>query len=199
MSKNRIIIDLEATCDDKRQLPVEEMEIIEIGACLVNENFEVLDEFQTLIRPQVHPKLDPFCTQLTHITQEMVDGAPCYDQAIAAFDAWVEKCDVQEWCSWGDYDRKQFERNAALLNREKPLVLSLIHTNIKQLYGQVVGVKRAPGVNKALGYEGLSFEGTLHRGLDDAKNIARLGKVAFGLTQSAWKNRPAIQIKSPSP
>lgn len=44
-----------------------------------------LDEFNTFIQPQRHPKLTDLCTNLTSITQHDVDHAPYYPEAISAF------------------------------------------------------------------------------------------------------------------
>ncbi|MEN9576703.1 MAG: hypothetical protein RL514_4558 [Verrucomicrobiota bacterium] len=53
------------------------MEIIEIGAVAVRaEDGVPLAEFQSFVRPVRHPRLTPFCTQLTSIQQTDVDGAP---------------------------------------------------------------------------------------------------------------------------
>ena len=50
---NRYIlaVDVEATCDDGGTIPRHHMEIIEIGAVLLNENRHILDEYQSFIRP----------------------------------------------------------------------------------------------------------------------------------------------------
>ena len=63
-----LIIDLEATTDEGGW-PVTEMEVIEIGASLVNRQGRELDHFQRFVRPLRRPLLTPFCRQLTHITQ----------------------------------------------------------------------------------------------------------------------------------
>ena len=61
-----LVIDLEATCDEGNAIPREETEIIEIGAVLVNgSSLAPVAEHQTFIRPLRHPKLTPFCTELT--------------------------------------------------------------------------------------------------------------------------------------
>ncbi|VEP14293.1 Exonuclease RNase T and DNA polymerase III (fragment) [Hyella patelloides LEGE 07179] len=53
-----LIIDLEATCSDKKEISRQEMEIIEIGAVIVEaDNLKIIDEFQTFIKPIRHPIL----------------------------------------------------------------------------------------------------------------------------------------------
>ena len=38
------------------------------------ETHEVVDIFQTYVKPTIDPELTEFCTELTGITQEQVDG-----------------------------------------------------------------------------------------------------------------------------
>jgi len=49
METRFLVVDLEATCSDDGSIPPEEMEIIEIGACLVTESGVVLERFQHLV------------------------------------------------------------------------------------------------------------------------------------------------------
>lgn len=199
MSNNTFcLIDLEATCDEP-QFDRDQMEVIEIGACLVDQDLKIISEFQTYIKPVVHPQLSAFCTKLTTITQSDVDTAPGFAEAMIALDAWLEQCassfgPVAGWGSWGAYDKKQFDRNAALLNLTAPAISQRQHLNVKQVYADALGLKRhSPGLGKALRYENLNFKGTAHRGIDDAKNITQLLPVAFGRSESVWRDRQSLK------
>jgi len=83
-----LIIDLEATTDDGGW-PVTEMEVIEIGASLVNRQGRELDHFQRFVRPQRRPLLTPFCRKLTHITQANMDSAAPFGDVWALFERWL--------------------------------------------------------------------------------------------------------------
>ena len=51
------------------------VEIIEVSCCLVDaHSLATRGEFQCYVRPTEHPRLDPFCTELTGITQAQVRG-----------------------------------------------------------------------------------------------------------------------------
>ena len=69
-----LVIDLEATTEEGGW-PVEHMEIIEIGASLVDAGGHEIDHFQRFVRPLRRPMLTRFCRQLTHISQAEVDQA----------------------------------------------------------------------------------------------------------------------------
>jgi 3'-5' exoribonuclease 1 len=173
-----LVIDLEATCDDGGRIPREQTEIIEIGAVLVElDTLRVVEAFQTFVRPVIYPQLTAFCTKLTSIVQSDVDGAPGFVAAIAALSAFIAGRDVL-FGSWGDYDRAQLALEA--LRHGLALPLGVHHFNIKQAFNERIGGHKRRGVGQALSYLGLHFEGTAHRGIDDARNIARLLPYALG-------------------
>lgn len=60
------------TDDEAREVPKEEMEIIEFPAILLDatggimhSSLAQIDRFHTYVRPTIHPKLTAFCTELT--------------------------------------------------------------------------------------------------------------------------------------
>ncbi|MEM7151757.1 MAG: 3'-5' exonuclease [Myxococcota bacterium] len=175
MNRPYIVIDLEATCDRDHAIPREETEIIEIGAVLVDSTtLQPLDEFQTFVRPVQHPKLTEFCTELTTIEQGHVDGAPMLRDAIAALGRFLPG--PVTLASWGAYDRNQFRREGRRKRIRMPW--DTAHLNIKERFATHAG--RKMGVGGALQRVGLRFEGTAHRGIDDARNIVRLMPFALG-------------------
>jgi inhibitor of KinA sporulation pathway (predicted exonuclease) len=165
-----LVVDLEATCDDRGRIPREETEIIEIGAVLVDgETLVPVGELQTFVRPVVHPRLTDFCTRLTTIGQDEVDRAPLFPEAAARLAEFGEGGAL--FCSWGAYDRNQLERDASRHRIAPPLGPD--HWNLKQAFAAATGC-RPCGTAEALRRAGLPPRGTAHRGIDDARNIARL-------------------------
>lgn len=170
-----LVIDLEATCDANGRIPRPETEIIEIGAVLVDGATLVpIDELQTFVRPVRHPVLTPFCTALTSITQADVDGAPGFPEAIARVRELLRRLRAGGalFCSWGDYDRAQLARDAERHRVELPF--GRRHLNLKQRFSDVLGETKRYGMAEALRRVDLRLVGTHHRGIDDARNIARL-------------------------
>jgi inhibitor of KinA sporulation pathway (predicted exonuclease) len=176
--RHYLVIDLEATCDDAGAVPKREMEIIEIGAVLVDRSsFEPLGEFQTFIKPVRHSKLTPFCQKLTSITQEQVDAAPKFPEAITTLREFMAG-EQPLFCSWGNYDRGQFQQDAGYHRVKLPFGPD--HLNIKQAFSDALGTSKRFGMAGALRRLGLPLEGTHHRGIDDARNIARILPYAIG-------------------
>jgi inhibitor of KinA sporulation pathway (predicted exonuclease) len=173
-----LVVDLEATCDEHHRIPREETEIIEIGAVLVDaESLAPVEEFQTFVRPVRHRTLTPFCIRLTTIRQADVDGAPRFHEALMKLRAMVAGRAVR-LASWGAYDRDQLARDARRHGIALPF--GSAHTNIKDAFVRLAGEGRGLGTVAALRRVGLRFEGTHHRGIDDARNIARLLPYALG-------------------
>lgn len=165
---NYIIFDLEATCEKDDYSFVKE--IIEIGAVKVSSEFEVIDTFQSFVRPVVNPILTDFCKELTEIRQNDVDQAPLFPQAIASFKNWVQEDDYI-LLSWGDFDRNQLRKDSSL-HKLSHNWITFKHDNLKARHAKyVLGTDRGVGMKSALKIANLSLEGSHHRAIDDAKNI----------------------------
>lgn len=178
-----LVIDFEATCCDRGSVPRQEMEIIEIGAVMTDAAFRVVDEFQSFIRPLRHPSLTPFCTRLTSIRQEQVESAPTFPECVLAFESWLYCYRDFAFCSWGDYDRSQLQQDCDFHRIANPIPVP--HRNIKRLYAERRGLTGKYGLSDAIASAGLAFAGTHHRGIDDARNIARLLPFAFDASKAA--------------
>lgn len=166
-----IILDLEATCWEKKDK--QPNEIIEIGAVCVNEQKEIISEIDLFIKPTVHPVLSDFCTELTTITQDLVENAPTFPTALATFQAWIQSFEDEYWlCSWGFYDRVQFKNDCELHHLDTSWLTS--HISLKHQHGTMNKKMGGFGMKSALQKEKIPFSGTHHRGLDDAKNIAKI-------------------------
>ncbi|MDL2345216.1 3'-5' exonuclease [Deinococcus sp. MIMF12] len=179
------VIDVEATCWPGEPPPEQHSEIIEIGVCVLNlGTLERVEKRSLLVRPE-HSEVSAFCTGLTGLTpEEVATGLP-----------FREACEVlrrdfdsasRPWASWGDHDRRQFERQCG---EEVPSPFGAGHTNAKGVYAAGYGLKRA-GMARALRHAGLPLEGTHHRGADDAWNIAAL--IVRMVRDGVWQ-RAALQ------
>ena len=173
-----IILDLEATCwSDRSSEKISE--IIEIGAIRVDHTGQTRDSFEAFVRPVLHPTLSDFCTELTTIRQEQVDVAAPFPSVINDFQKWIgvgTKSHILG--SWGYYDRKQLEKDCKL--HEISCEWLDPHFSVKHQFAKLAQLRRPCGLGQALDKEGLTFEGTPHRGIDDAKNIARIFVRYFG-------------------
>jgi inhibitor of KinA sporulation pathway (predicted exonuclease) len=171
-----LVVDLEATCWTDARWPRSDMETIEFGAALVDmAHLTILDARSWFIRPRVHPELSAFCIDLTGITQAEVNRGISFEELQGELTAWlVPYRERLGWASWGNYDRYQLEADAARLGLRPPLA-DTPHVNLKKCFAKCHRIKGTrPSVRRAMELCGLTFEGRPHRGVDDARNIARL-------------------------
>ena len=166
-----LVIDLEATCWPKEPPAGEQSEIIEIGLCVVDTKSCQRTEKRGLLVKPTKSQISPFCTELTTITSEMVAQAPSFPKALQILkkEYGAKSC---LWASWGDYDRRQFERQCQSDKVGYPF--GPTHLNVKNLFALSHKLKREVGVAKAFEILGWEMEGTHHRGIDDAWNIGRV-------------------------
>ena len=165
------VVDVEATCWDGQPPAGAVNEIIEIGLTVVDlAARERIAKHRILVRPR-RSRVSEFCTELTGLTQAEVDTGVEFAEACRILTA-EHRADSRPWASWGDYDRKQFERQCKATGTRYPF--GSRHTNVKLRFTEARVLKRRPGMAEALDIAGLPLEGRHHSGADDAWNIAAL-------------------------
>lgn len=165
------VVDVEATCWDGKPPVGAVSEIIEVGLVTVDlAAGERAGRHRILVRPE-RSAVSGFCTELTGLTQQEVDGGVSFAEACRIL-ATAHQSAIRPWASWGDYDRLQFQRQCAATRTAYPF--NKAHTNAKAAFAQAHGLRKRPGMAQALRFAGLELEGRHHRGEDDAWNIAAL-------------------------
>ncbi len=165
-----VVIDIETTCWEKRQRD-QLMEVIEIGICLLEIGSGEISDRQSILVKPAYSEVSEFCTKLTTLTQEVVEtGIEFREACVKLEDEYQTKKRV--WASYGDFDRRQFERECRYKN--VPYAFGSRHINIKTLFAIKHRLSEEVELDKALGLLGLELIGTHHRGVDDAYNAARI-------------------------
>ena len=165
-----LVIDIESTCWNGGFPPRGEAnDIIEIGLTRLElSSGRRLEKRSILVRPE-RSKVGPFCTSLTTLTQEQVDGGILFKDACKVLEG-EYLSQERLWASFGDYDRRQFDKQCRDQGVRYPFGPS--HLNIKTLFAVGRGLPTEVGLPQAMALLGLKLEGTHHRGHDDAWNIA---------------------------
>ena len=180
MPKHYLVVDLEGTCCDDGSLPNEERETIEIGGVLVMCPGVIVHDFETCVRPVRHPKLTPFCTELTGIAQFMVDEAPLFPAALSNMECWLKpyRQDIGCFVSWGKYDWQQLKRDCAYHGIPYPFNFGC--RNLAGVSKPFVGRMNKRRIMQRFG---IVQQGRRHRGLDDARNYAR---IVCAMLKAGW-------------
>ena len=175
-----IIVDLEmnpVAKEYKEERKVSCMEIMEIGAVIMDESFLVLGEFKTLVKPQYNDEIYKRYETLTGISTQMVSGAPTFATAYEMFINWCKFYgDEYEVYAWSENDYNQIVAEMALKDyTNEEYMEPLKHWfDFQKEYTEKLGLERIMSLEKALDYAGVAFEGRMHDALCDAKNTAEL-------------------------
>lgn len=167
-----LVVDLEACCWMGDPPKGQYKEIIEIGiACVDYFTKEIIESRSIIVKPEFS-EISAFCTKLTTITPELVEKEGVSFKKACKILTDEYQSDRRMWFSWGDYDRVAFEKECAFKNIKYPF--GRTHFNLKEWYAFKKGEKISTSVSTAIKQLGLEFEGTAHRGVDDAINTARI-------------------------
>ncbi|MCB9523689.1 MAG: exonuclease domain-containing protein [Myxococcales bacterium] len=194
--------DLEATCwraDEHPELAArqrDEAEIIEIGAVRLDPHtLTEVDRFERLVRPVRHPTLSAFCTQLTGISQALVDaeGVP-FAQAYAELMAWMGPTQAVDLAAWGIFDHRQLERQAAELGAEAPgWTPHNIKVHCSDWLRWTTGKSARFGQAQALQALGLPPGERPHRALSDALDVVRVLRVVWDPARASAQGQAVLR------
>lgn len=176
-----IIVDLEMNKLDKQykeEKRICKQEIIEIGAVMLDDEYQEISRFQTYVKPQYAEMIRENITKLTGISTKMVSKAPVFSEAIRLFMEWCYsfegECQVQ---AWSESDYKQIEAEMELKKyqiNEKEQKLLDTWSDFQVVYIGSLGLEHIISLEKALDYAGIDFKGQQHDALWDALNTAEL-------------------------
>ena len=161
-----LVVDVEATCWEGDPPPGQISEIIEIGLCVLDvATLARVERRDILVRP-VCSTGQSYCSRLTTLTQTHVDdgGIPLAEACQPL--AHEYQAPARLWASYGDYDRKQFERNCQRIRYRVSIRADAPQR--QDVGGCGLRLVGRVGMSEALKPMGLTPEGTHHRGDADA-------------------------------
>ena len=174
-----VVIDVEMCPVQKRvytnRFPYSN-EIIQIGAVMLNEKFEIIDEFCSFIRP-VFGKINYFIQNLTGITEKDIKIAPLLETALHHMLDWIGDREPLFY-SWSETDYYQIRGEILSKGINIKGIGILLNGNNWVDYQKTTMSRfdlcRAISLSDALTLTDLFPEGRLHDGLTDAYNTARV-------------------------
>lgn len=172
------VVDLEmCRIPQKTVTPVKKFgsEIIQIGAVLLDENYEVVDKFMSFVSPQ-YGRMDRYIENLTGIHNSDIEYAPDTHTALEKFAQWLP--DNAEMVAWSGSDEAQLRTETLAKSISIPKLDSILDTCIdsQQLFSEVMDTERAYTLTDALSISGIDYRNGAHDALVDAYNTALLFK-----------------------
>ena len=149
-------------------------EIIQIGAIKLDHHFNIIDTFNSYIKPEVYKEIHPFIGKMTGITMSDVINAPNFPKVYKEFKKFISsKSPVL--CVWGTGDLKELYRNITYYNLPSK-TLPKLYINIQQhassYFNNPTG--KSIGLQNAISILGLSQEKSYHDALNDAYYTAQV-------------------------
>ncbi|MCR4764419.1 MAG: exonuclease domain-containing protein [Lachnospiraceae bacterium] len=148
-------------------------EIIQIGAVLLNADYEIIDRFNRYVRP-VYGQLDDFIKELTGITEKDLAGAGSFEAVLQDFTAWIPADATM--ISWSMSDRKQLKEELGAKQLTSDVLTRLFETWIdcQPMFAEKLNSRRRYSLQEALVAADIKTQGNAHDGLSDAYNTALL-------------------------
>lgn len=176
-----IVVDLEMNPlgkEFRKEWEVCRNEIIEIGAVVLDGQYNEIGHFMTLVKPQMNAVIEKRIERLTGITTKQIEAAPCFAEAAEMFFNWCWSIqDDIEIFQWSSSDYEQFMGEVLLKGYDltaRQLELLSGWNDFQKEYGEKLGLDNQISLKNALMYAGLDFDGKEHDALYDARNTANL-------------------------
>jgi DNA polymerase III epsilon subunit-like protein len=154
-------------------------EIIQIGAVVLNENFETIKTMDSLVRPEIYLNLNPFIEKLTGITIEELNIAKPFKDAYSEFIEFFQG-EKNILCVWGLADIKELYRNIKYHNLDtSPIPKEYI--NIQHYASKYFKTSKGIniGLSSAVELLNIPFKNEFHNAFADAYYTAEVFKKVY--------------------
>lgn len=173
---NYIVLDLEwnqSAYGKNRELKSLPFEIIEIGAIKLNNDFQIVDQFQSIVRPVIYPQMHYISQEITGFTSSELKTGDKFPKVLKRFMKWCGE-DTFRFCTWGPLDLTELQRN--MKHYHLPLFPTpVFFYDIQEIFSIVAddgAVRRS--LEYAVKYFRLKKEKDFHRALSDAYYTAMI-------------------------
>lgn len=148
-------------------------ELIQIGAVLLDGEYNEAGTFMTLVAPQFGA-IDGQIEKLTGISPAAAAGAPCTRDALTAFAEWLP--DDAVIVSWSETDKQQILSELDFKEIELPKLTGYMDTwlDCQQMFGEKMGAAKQYKLSEALIIADIDSVDGEHDALIDARNTAKL-------------------------
>ena len=184
-----VVLDFEATCDDKKRIYPQD--IIEWPAMIIDTKTNTILKssncvFHWYIKPKHNKVLTQFCTELTGITQSLLNtkGIQNIHIVVSKWNKWCFENNLLSQnaaiVTHGDWDLKTMWTTQQQISKCSAVALFHSWINIKTIFKFSrlhQGNIQSLGMMAILRYLNIKHEGRHHSGIDDVKNICKIAQV----------------------
>ena len=164
--KVHVVLDVEMckVLAKKQEYPYKN-EIIQIGAVMMNDAYEIIDQFSTYVRPQ-YGRVDHFIYALTGISERILKKAPYIEDALDQMLQWIGNKEPIFY-SWSSTDTIRFDMKFIINVRQsrngRYCLTKSIGLIISKKLGKRLGSLRLMKLKEALDLTEITIEGRMHK------------------------------------
>lgn len=166
---NYIVFDLEFNqANNKFEInPKLPFEIIQLGAIVFDEKFNILNTVDSLIKPEVYTSLNPYVENLTGISYDELSIAKSFKEVFRELMSIFN--DESILCVWGVSDIKELYRNSTYYNLNTDL-LPTSYINVQRQVSKHLKLGRGInlGLNSAVEIFDIPTANNFHNAFNDA-------------------------------
>ena len=173
-----IVLDLEM-CDvpsgEKREVFNSPKELIQIGAVMLDSEYNVIDHFDMFVKPE-YGTVTPNIQKLTGISPKDVQNATDTENALALFEKWIPENSIL--VTWSENDARQLDDELYF----KDICLNKLYDflddyiDCQEIFSEKMETNRVYQLSEALAIANIDYDENIHNAHADAYNTALLFK-----------------------
>ena len=146
-------------------------EIMEIGACKIDETGNILSSFKQMVKPKLYRRVDKYVKKVTGISEEELSRGKNFRKVFSEFMNWCGKTDV--FMTWGRDDYLVLKRNLDFYEIDTDISIPI---DIQKIYCYCFykDINKQISLHAALDENEIDFEFPAHRAIYDAIATARI-------------------------
>lgn len=171
-------------------------ELIEIGAVRMDEHYEVIDTYQSYVKPEFGA-MDAVIIELTGITDDKVKDAPGFADAMDDFSEWIGSEETRFY-SWSMSDIRQFQHEALFKSYPGDIIQRMEShwTDFQEEFRRLLGLHHRIKLSYAVSAADYEFKGAQHTALADAVNTAQILRLSKDPERFQTVMKPVLDLVS---
>lgn len=176
-SKRYVCIDLEMsefTPSQRACVPGANGEVIQFGAVMLDDNFNLISQFSSYVKP-AYSSVTPIINQITGITNQNLEKADNFITVFDKFSFWRGEGDITTFC-WSNADFNQLWCELEAKGKHRYDLFSTLRdfVDLQKIFGNLVSSKANIGLEPAMKLLQMEYKGQVHTALSDSYNTARI-------------------------
>ena len=171
---NYIIFDLEwnqSPCGPEYENPRIPFEIIGIGAIKLNDKFEIVDEYSSIVKPRIYKRLHKHIRQMLNYDEEYLKTGRPFDMVCREFMKWCGTDFI--FGTWGTSDLPQLQKNMDYYYMNK-FSEPFKYYDIQSIFAEQEPELGSCKLEKAVKFLELPTDYTFHTAINDARYTAQI-------------------------